>query len=353
VGVFTGVEKTGLDAFMEGKADILLGSEPIGTGVDGLQTVCDRIVVLSLPWTSAARDQLEGRIVRPGGAFDEVFMFIPQVIFDNNGETWSWDETRMRAINHKRALADCAVDGRVPTSLSLSQPELLRRSKEALEAWMTRLEKDGPFVVERAQLKVPLPPALKEKAQVKLGGFSEINKRWNNSISTMVYERLTEDPTEWRLYHDYYREARAEWEEIPAEYIASQLRARADLRIGDFGCGECLLRDALPAHDVVGLDYVAVDETVTACDMAKTPLEDSSLGAAVFSLSLMGRNWPEYLAEAYRTLRPFGLLFVAEPEKRWGQEGKLKKAVEEAGFSILDSRQRGAFRYITAVRNRL
>ena len=125
------------------------------------------------------------------------------------------------------------------------------------------------------------------------------------------------------------------------------------LKVGDFGCGECLLRDALPGHEVVELDHIAVDETVTACDMAKTPLEDGSLGAAVFSLSLMGRNWPEYLEEARRVLKPYGFLFVAEPEKRWGQEGKLKKAVEEAGFSILDSRQRGAFRYITAVRNRL
>jgi hypothetical protein len=136
-------------------------------------------------------------------------------------------------------------------------------------------------------------------------------------------------------------------EELPAEYIASQLRTRADLRVGDFGCGECLLRDALPGHDVVGLDYVAVDETVTACDMAKTPLEDSSLGASVFSLSLMGRNWPEYLAEAHRTLQDFGLLFVAEPDKRW-DDGKLERAVGEAGFSVMTTCQRGRFRYVTA-----
>jgi hypothetical protein len=139
---------------------------------------------------------------------------------------------------------------------------------------------------------------------------------------------------------------------VPAEHIASQLRGRPDLRIGDFGCGECLLRDALPEHDVIGLDYVALDESVIACDMAHSPLEKASLGAAVFSLSLMGRNWPEYLAEAHRTLQPFGLLFVAEPAGRWAEE-KLEKAVEETGFSIMDSSQRGRFRYVTAVKNRL
>jgi hypothetical protein len=73
--------------------------------------------------------------------------------------------------------------------------------------------------------------------------------------------------------------------------------------VGDFGAGECLLRDALgPEHYVVSLDHVAIDEGVVACDMANTPLENGSLGAAVFSLSLMGRNWQDYLAEAYRTL---------------------------------------------------
>jgi hypothetical protein len=276
-------------------------------------------------------------------------MFVPQVILDNNGDTWSWDETRMRAIDHKRALADCAVDGTVPTSLSLSQTELLRRTKEALEAWERRLEKYGPFFIERAQLRVPLPPDLKEKIQVKLGDFSEITKRWNNSNSTTVYERLTEDPSEWFLYHDYYKKARAQWDEVPAERIASQLRGRPDLRIGDFGCGECLLRDALPEHSVRGFDYVDLDETVTACDMAHTPLAESSLDAAVFSLSLMGKNWTDYLTEAHRVLQPLGYLFVAEPVKRW-RDGVLERSIEEAGFSVVNTYQRGAFRYVVAVK---
>lgn len=92
----------------------------------------------------------------------------------------------------------------------------------------------------------------------------------SSSNSTTVYERLTADPSEWYLYHTLYRERRAKWDEVSVDYIASKLRPRPDLRVGDFGCGECLLRDALPGHDVVGLDYIAVDETVTACDMAST-----------------------------------------------------------------------------------
>ena len=42
---------------------------------------------------------------------------------------------------------------------------------------------------------------------------------------------------------------------------------------------------------------------------------------------------------------------MVEPEKRWGQ-GNLERAREEAGFSVINSYQRGTFKYVTAVKNR-
>ncbi len=194
-----------------------------------------------------------------------------------------------------------------------------------------------------------LPPELREKVKVHRGDFATINSRWATAKSETVHERLKADPAEWYLYHTLYREARQGWDELPAERIATHLKARPDLKVGDFGCGECLLKEALPDTEVIGFDHVAIDKTVVACDMANTPLEDSSLGAAVFSLSLMGRNWHDYLKEAHRLLQPFGLLFIAEPQKRWG-EGQLEQAVEEHGFSVMFSYQRGDFHYVGAVK---
>ena len=102
----------------------------------------------------------------------------------------------------------------------------------------------------------------------------------------------------------------------------------------------------------MSLDHVAVDDGVIACDMASSPLKDGELGAVVFSLSLMGRNWREYLAEAHRTLQPFGLLFIAETAKRWesfaGQD--LEEAVREAGFELLPTTRRGDFLYLRGIR---
>jgi Hypothetical methyltransferase len=137
---------------------------------------------------------------------------------------------------------------------------------------------------------------------------------------------------------------------VPALRIAEDLKARTDLRVGDFGAGECLLRDALPDHDVVSLDHVAVDDRVIACDMASSPSSSGELGAVVFSLSLMGRNWRDYLAEAHRTLQPFGLLFIAETARRWEGNPELEEAVRDAGFEPLPTTRRGDFLYLRAIK---
>ncbi|MDP9477533.1 MAG: methyltransferase domain-containing protein [Actinomycetota bacterium] len=353
VGLYTGSDKSGLEDFLARRTDVLVGSKPVGTGLNGLQTVCDRIVAVSLPWTSAEWEQLEGRIRRQGSAFKNVSIVVPQVVLEHHGDEWSWDKRRWRAIEYKRTLSDCAVDGRIPEAARMSPERLLAKSREALEEWIKRIGGGEKLNLSelRPHLKVPLPPDVTRKLVVRRGDFTTLNSRWASSNSETLHARLKEEPEDWYLYHTLYRESRAGWPELPAEVIASDLRGRPDLRVGDFGCGECILAEALgEGYDVIGFDHVAVGEGVIACDMARTPLEDESLGAAVFSLSLMGRNWRDYLAEAHRTLQPFGLLFIAEPAKRW-YEGKLERALEEAGFDLLRSRRRADFLYVRAVKS--
>jgi hypothetical protein len=69
VGLYTGEDKSGLEPFLSGRADVLVGSKPVGTGLDGLQARCDNVVILSLPWTSAEYEQRSwgacaGKVVR-------------------------------------------------------------------------------------------------------------------------------------------------------------------------------------------------------------------------------------------------------------------------------------------------
>ena len=77
-GVYTGTDKSGLTGFLNGQVDVLVASSPVGTGLDGLQKVCHRLIMLCLPWTNAEYEQIIGRIRRQGGAFGEVEIVVPQ-----------------------------------------------------------------------------------------------------------------------------------------------------------------------------------------------------------------------------------------------------------------------------------
>ena len=180
----------------------------------------------------------------------------------------------------------------------------------------TRVENEGVTFIERALLKVPLPKKTMQIIQRRFGDLSMMNSRINTAYSKTTHERLNENPEEWYLYHTLYREARKTWEEIPFEKIAKSLKKRPDWVIGDFGCGEAKLAEILP-NKVNAFDHVAINEKVTACDMTHTPLEESTLDVAVFSLSLMGLNYADYLKEAHRTLKFGGMLKIAEPINRW------------------------------------
>jgi superfamily II DNA or RNA helicase len=42
-----------LDRFCNGDADVLIASKPIAQGIDGLQKVCNNLIINTLPWTNA------------------------------------------------------------------------------------------------------------------------------------------------------------------------------------------------------------------------------------------------------------------------------------------------------------
>jgi superfamily II DNA or RNA helicase len=68
-GLLTGdTDDTDLTQFLSktGSVDVLIASSRIGTGVDGLQHVCSKLIINCLPWTNAEYEQLIGRIYRQG-----------------------------------------------------------------------------------------------------------------------------------------------------------------------------------------------------------------------------------------------------------------------------------------------
>jgi ubiquinone/menaquinone biosynthesis C-methylase UbiE len=134
--------------------------------------------------------------------------------------------------------------------------------------------------------------------------------------------------------------------------MAKKLEKRPDWIVGDFGCGENLMAKEIK-NKVYAFDHIAIDDSVTACDIARVPLQDASLDVAVFSLSLMGSNYLDYLKEAYRVLRPYGKIFVCEPANKWGGNGEeLKEVLESVGFKCFGAvKNTDKFVYIDGDKN--
>ncbi len=157
--VFTGDDKSGLDEFVKFDADVLIASSCLGTGIDGLQHVCDRIIINTLPWTSAEFEQLKGRIYRQGQKSDLLDIIVPLTYAIVNGARWSWCESRWKRILFKKSIADAAVDGVLPEGQ-------LRTPAQAYQdamSWLRRLEEGKLHEIQRHKINLKL---LKESVQI-------------------------------------------------------------------------------------------------------------------------------------------------------------------------------------------
>ena len=69
--------------------------------------------------------------------------------------------------------------------------------------------------------------------------------------------------------------------------------------------------------------------------MKSVPLPEEAIDIAIFSLSLMGRNWPDYIAETKRCLAAGGYLLIAETTKSIkGRLSNLRDLIKKLGFEI-------------------
>ena len=345
-GLYTGENKQGLRRFKNKEVDILIGSAPVGTGVDGIQYVCDTLIPIVLPWTSSEYDQLIGRINRQGSNFKMVNVYIPQVIVPMGDKVWSYDKRRFNIIKFKSSLAELAVDGIIPKELMPSKSTLVKQAQIEIEEWINRISSDDILTINREEIKIPLNPKQIEYKRALLGDFSEMNRNWSVSKSETIYQRLKKDKSEWEYYHTLYRERRKAWTEIPYVEISKKLMGRPDWIVADLGCGENLLAQEIP-NKVHSFDYVAIDDSVTECDISKTPLGNGQVDASVLCLSLMGVNYEQYLKEAHRILKPYGNIFIAEPLNKWENKSQLLiEKVTEIGAQLVTKQISDRFIYL-------
>ncbi len=359
VGILTGdTDDAHLKAFLgdaktietTGPIDVLIASSRVGTGVNGLQYVCSKLIINALPWTNAEYEQLVGRLFRQGSRFDRVDVIIPVTFAMVNGQRWSYCESKLHRLQYKKSIADAAVDGVVPEG-NLRTPA---QAQQDIMDWLGRLETGQMSEVARAVIKIPLSgaPADVERRVQRYGDFSKMNNRWYAAQSDKTHDRLAANPEEWAHYHTMYRQLREGWPVVPFKEEVRWLSERDGLVVGDFGCGEAFIAaESGSLHTVHSFDHVAIDKRVIACDIAHVPLEDESLDLAIFCLSLMGTNFTDYIREAHRCLRLDGMLHIWEPTGYFDDIKEFCTRLAGLGFDVMAPSVEGAFSRVYAVKN--
>ncbi len=344
VVLFNGDTKIGLEKFINGDADILIATTCIGTGIDGLQKICHKLIINCLPWTHAEYKQLIGRIYRQGQIREKIDVIIPLTYIEINGERWSWCESRWKRIEFKKSIADAAVDGTIPEGHLKS----IASAHKEIMGWLNRLTLNGIHEIERSKVVLQLSANTEWVSVRKIGDLSLMNQQINREKSITTHQRFLENPEQWHDYHFTFKEARKVWPVIPNYEALKWCKERPNLIIGDFGCGEALLAQELK-NKVYSFDHVAINDQVVACDMARVPLKEAMLDVAIFSLSLMGVNYVDYLKEAKRCLKLDGWLWIAEPTARIKDIEQFKAFLRKLGFYMIDIETKDRFTFIKAL----
>eukprot|EP00792_Barthelona_sp_PAP020_P012745 TRINITY_DN7536_c0_g1_i1.p1 TRINITY_DN7536_c0_g1~~TRINITY_DN7536_c0_g1_i1.p1 ORF type:complete len:339 (+),score=103.87 TRINITY_DN7536_c0_g1_i1:32-1048(+) len=180
------------------------------------------------------------------------------------------------------------------------------------------------------------------------GRFRKLNDDLYNNPSNVSFQKF-KDSQKFFDYHEGFALQSAKWPAHPLdkiiEFINELAQTNRNLIVADMGCGEARLSKTISSNveKVHSFDFVAVNDTVTACDMAHVPLEDNSCDVVVFCLSLMGTNLSDFLLEASRILKRDGRLIVAEVNSRFESIGDFVHALRLFGFRIMSKKDLYSF----------
>ena len=148
-------------------------------------------------------------------------------------------------------------------------------------------------------------------------------RAWATQKSSTTHEKLQSNPAEWHAYHaarDISFQGYVDQSQIPRNRVIAHLanKRKHRLRILDLGCG----RNSIAQHfihekkfTIQGYDHIAEEGSGALvgniADLAAQE-EDESADICIYSQSLMGSDWPTYIAEGYRMLRYNGEFVISE-----------------------------------------
>lgn len=170
----------------------------------------------------------------------------------------------------------------------------------ALSRSSSNLVKLGSKDVKTAKNKV-------DKNKSKLAGakFRWINEKLYTISSQDALQLFKSNPDMFSNYHDGFETQVQHWPQNPVDIFIERLTLKdKGTVIADMGCGTAKIAKVLSKKLTVhSFDLSAESDLVTIADIANVPLDSKSVDIVVFSLSLMGVNYMDFLLEAHRILK--------------------------------------------------
>lgn len=175
----------------------------------------------------------------------------------------------------------------------------------------------------------------KMSGQLEGSRFRMINQQLYTSTGAEAKMIFDSDPELFNVYHRGFVTQVSKWPLNPLDRVIAHVKSLPQsFVISDFGCGEAKLAQSVP-HRVHSFDLIAINDRVTACDMAHVPLKKHAVDVCIFCLSLMGSNVSDFIREARRVVKKGGEMRICEVLSRFSSVDDFVRDVEAFGFKLL------------------
>ena len=162
------------------------------------------------------------------------------------------------------------------------------------------------------------------KINRKKSDYQELSRKMSSQTSKNTNEMFNKNPNLWEEYHEYRDHSFKGYDipnEIPVNKIINYLESKQKhkLSILDLGCGRNLIVQHFKSNKkfkITGYDHISYNGSIKN-DISKLPEEDDTIKMCIYSQSLMGSNWKEYLNEGHRVLEYNGEMIVSESIERY------------------------------------
>lgn len=239
------------------------------------------------------------------------------------------------------------------TSQSKPKPRLVIKKSHLIPNPASSLECSAP---ETNPISNPSNP----KRVITDSPYKLTGRAWSTQKSTTTHEKLRSNPAEWHAYHaarDISFQGYSDQSQIPRNRIIAHLanKRKHRLRILDLGCGRNNIAQHYAHADkghkfaIQGYDHVVEEgSTARAGNIADLSAQenDESADICIYSQSLMGSDWREYITEGHRILRYNGEFIISEHIKMLdGVRAELERlgckieseAADDAGAGALEA----------------